>query len=78
MTDFNEQGQVVAADSLDGARAWCHIMYGLPAISAISGILTSATIVGAFVFWSGLRWSDVTSQPERVCKANSCLGLRGE
>ncbi|MBK6637088.1 MAG: hypothetical protein IPG34_05040 [Rhodocyclaceae bacterium] len=50
MTDFNEQGQVVAADSLDGARAWCHIMYGLHAISAISGILTSATIVGAFVF----------------------------
>ena len=35
-------------------------------------------IVGAFVFWSGLRWSEVTSQPERVCKRNRCLGLQGE
>ena len=38
MTDFNEQGNVVAGDDLDGPRAWCHIMY------------TSATVVGAFVF----------------------------
>ncbi len=36
--------------SLDGSRAWCHVMYGLHALSALSGILTSATIVGAFVF----------------------------
>ena len=50
MTDFNEQGNVVAGDDLDGPRAWCHIMYGLHALSAISGILTSASIVGAFVF----------------------------
>ena len=50
MTEFNEQGQVVVADDLDGLRAWCHIMYALHAISAISGILTSASIVGAFVF----------------------------
>jgi uncharacterized membrane protein len=35
---------------LDGPRAWCHVMYGLHAISAISGVLTSATVVGAFVF----------------------------
>lgn len=35
---------------LDGARAWCHVMYGLHALSALSGILTSATVVGAFVF----------------------------
>jgi len=33
-----------------GARAWAHIMYALHAISAASGILTSATIAGAFVF----------------------------
>lgn len=37
-------------ESLDGPRAWCHIMYGLHALSALSGILSSATIVGAFVF----------------------------
>lgn len=36
--------------SLEGPRAWCHVMYGLHALSALSGILTSATIVGAFVF----------------------------
>ena len=35
---------------LDGPRAWCHVMYGLHALSAVSGILTSATVVGAFVF----------------------------
>ena len=37
-------------DPLEGSRAWCHVMYGLHALSAASGILTSATIVGAFVF----------------------------
>jgi uncharacterized membrane protein len=35
---------------LDGQMAWCHVMYGLHALSAVSGILSSATIVGAFVF----------------------------
>jgi uncharacterized membrane protein len=37
-------------ESLEGPRAWCHIMYGLHALSAVSGILSSASIVGAFVF----------------------------
>jgi uncharacterized membrane protein len=41
---------VTAAANLDGPRAWAHIMYGLHALSALSGILTSASIVGAFVF----------------------------
>lgn len=51
MTDYNGEGEVIAADhNLDGQRAWCHVMYGLHALSAISGILSSATIVGAFVF----------------------------
>jgi uncharacterized membrane protein len=36
--------------ALDGARAWCHVMYGLHALSAVFGILTSAWIVTAFVF----------------------------
>jgi uncharacterized membrane protein len=35
---------------LDGQMAWCHVMYGLHALSAVSGVLTSATVVGAFVF----------------------------
>jgi uncharacterized membrane protein len=37
---------------LDGPRAWCHVMYGLHALSAVFGILTSAWIVTAFVFSS--------------------------
>lgn len=45
-TDSQSDGQ------LDGARAWCHVMYGLHALSAISGILTSAWIITAFVFSS--------------------------
>ena len=39
-----------ASNSEDGARAWCHVMYGLHMLSAVSGILSSATVVGAFVF----------------------------
>lgn len=35
---------------LDGQIAWCHVMYGLHALSAVSGILTSAWIITAFVF----------------------------
>lgn len=35
---------------LDGPRAWCHVMYALHALSAASGVLTSATIVSAFLF----------------------------
>lgn len=55
MADFDENGTILRDDpgpggDLDGARAWCHVMYGLHALSALSGILTSASIVGAFVF----------------------------
>ena len=35
---------------LEGPRAWCHVMYGLHALSAASGILGPATIVSYFVF----------------------------
>ena len=35
---------------LDGPRTWCHVMYALHALSAASGVLTSATIVSAFLF----------------------------
>lgn len=35
---------------LEGQLAWCHVMYGLHAIAAVIGVITSATIVFAFVF----------------------------
>jgi len=38
-----------ADGQLDGPRAWCHVMYGLHAFAAAMGVLTSATIVYAFV-----------------------------
>ncbi|MBK7768651.1 MAG: hypothetical protein IPI44_23020 [Sulfuritalea sp.] len=51
MTDYEVQPVRVEADQqLDGPRAWGHVMYGLHAVSAASGILSSATIIGAFVF----------------------------
>ena len=55
MANFDENGNILhesppAPDPLDGPRAWAHVMYGLHALSALSGILTSASIVGAFVF----------------------------
>jgi uncharacterized membrane protein len=55
MADFDENGNIIregglSGSAFDGQRAWCHVMYGLHALSALSGILTSATIVGAFVF----------------------------
>ncbi len=52
MADFDEHGNIIrpAEATEEGPRAWCHIMYGLHALSALSGILTSASIAGAFVF----------------------------
>ncbi|MDP1653819.1 MAG: hypothetical protein Q8L56_13960 [Rhodocyclaceae bacterium] len=50
MADYEQNSEIVRSDNLDGQRAWCHIMYGLHALSALSGILTSASIIGAFVF----------------------------
>lgn len=48
---MTEPVEVIRSDGeLDGPRAWCHLMYGLHALSALSGVLTSATIIGAFVF----------------------------
>ena len=37
-------------DPLDGARAWCHVIYGLHALAVLVGVLGAATIAGAFVF----------------------------
>lgn len=35
---------------LDGARAWCHVIYGLHACAVLVGVIGAATIAGAFVF----------------------------
>ncbi|MFZ2628397.1 MAG: hypothetical protein WAX67_05885 [Rugosibacter sp.] len=48
---MSDEIEVLPANhDLEGARAWCHVMYGLHMLSAVSGILSSATVVGAFVF----------------------------
>lgn len=39
-----------APRNLEGPKAWAHVMYALHAVSALSGVLSSATVVGAFVF----------------------------
>jgi uncharacterized membrane protein len=46
---MSEEPVIPAGVDLDGSRAWCHVMYGLHALSAAGGI-GAATIVGAFVF----------------------------
>ena len=33
-----------------GLIAWAHVIYGLHALSVLTGMLTSVTVVGAFVF----------------------------
>ena len=38
------------ADSDSGLVAWTHVIYGLHALSVLTGMLTSVTIIGAFVF----------------------------
>jgi uncharacterized membrane protein len=51
MADYDQQGDSIeTARDLSGSRAWGHVMYALHALSAASGVMTSATIVGAFVF----------------------------
>ncbi len=50
MADYEQNGEIIRSDKLDGARAWCHIMYGLHALSAFGGLLGAATIVGSFLF----------------------------
>ena len=47
---MGEDEVIPSGRDLEGARAWCHVMYLLHTVSAVSGILTSATIAGAFVF----------------------------
>jgi hypothetical protein len=46
---FNGNGQ------LDGARAWCHVMYGLHALSALSGIFDFCHRGGGLLCSAGRR-----------------------
>ena len=67
---MNEPETLPAGDELEGPRAWCHVMYGLHALSAVSGILTSATIVGAFVF----GWPSIIAIVINYLKRNEVRG----
>ncbi|MBL8396074.1 MAG: hypothetical protein JNK99_15240 [Candidatus Accumulibacter sp.] len=35
---------------LEGARAWCHVIYGLHALAVVVGVTGAASVAGAFVF----------------------------
>ena len=50
MADFDQNGEIIRSEKLEGSRAWCHIMYGLHALSAFGGLIGAATIVGSFLF----------------------------
>jgi uncharacterized membrane protein len=34
---------------LDGARGWCHLIYGLHAFSVLTGIFGAVSVIGAFL-----------------------------
>ncbi len=67
---MNEPEVIPVGDNLEGPRAWCHVMYGLHTLSAVSGILTSATIVGAFVF----GWPSIIAIVINYFKRNEVRG----
>ncbi len=35
--------------NLDGARAWCHVIYALHAFSVLTGIFGAVSVIGAFL-----------------------------
>jgi uncharacterized membrane protein len=45
-----QPGSRPIGDSDSGLVAWTHVIYGLHAFSVLTGIITSVTVVGAFVF----------------------------
>jgi uncharacterized membrane protein len=48
---FDDQGRPALSEADEsGIRLWGHIMYAMHAVSAISGLLGSATVVGSFLF----------------------------
>lgn len=50
MNQPKPQTELSAAPVLEGARAWCHVIYGLHGLAVLVGVLGAATIAGAFVF----------------------------
>lgn len=50
MSDSPQPALRPITDADSGLVAWTHVIYGLHAISVLTGILTSVTIIGAFVF----------------------------
>jgi uncharacterized membrane protein len=42
--------ELIPRTDLDGARAWCHVIYGLHALAVVVGVTGAATIAGALVF----------------------------
>lgn len=49
MSEF-DQLSPTPADLLEGAAAWCHVIYGLHGFAVLVGVLGATTIAGAFVF----------------------------
>lgn len=42
-------------DPLEGARAWCHVIYALHAFSVLTGVFGAASVIGAFLIgWPSL------------------------
>lgn len=41
---------MISEHDLEGARAWCHVIYGLHALAVLVGVIGAATVAGAFVF----------------------------
>jgi uncharacterized membrane protein len=50
MSDSPQSGSRRIGDSDDALVAWTHVIYGPHALSVPTGIVTSVTVVGAFVF----------------------------
>ena len=61
---------VQAEKTLDGLRAWTHVIYGLHAFSVIVGIVTSAFIVTAFL----LGWPSIIAVILNYIKRSDARG----
>lgn len=56
--------------SLDGLKAWTHVIYGLHAFSVIAGIATPAFIVTAFL----LGWPSIIAVILNYVKRSDAMG----
>jgi uncharacterized membrane protein len=48
--ELEMSNDLIPRPDLEGARAWCHVIYGLHALAVVIGITGAATVAGAFVF----------------------------